>query len=554
MSAPADSIHRDRFFSLSTDLLGVIGVEGHFRQLNPSWEKALGHSTKDLMGRPFQDWLHADDREAVAARLQRLEATGSPGTFQARLVARDGGARRFDFQVSVLREQNLLYLIGRAAAEPRPPSDRLRLRLGSPPEGVVVVGRKGRVALIAEDTERVREALAGPGAAETVEFIVPSGALPAGRPLELSLGPPEAEGRPAAGPAGALVRSCEDAVVTRSREGMITGWNAAAQRLFGYTAEEAVGRPGTILVPPEWSVEERRLFDRAAGGERLPHYETERLRKDGSRVDVSVTSSPILAEEGAVTGVSEIARDISERKQAERQVAARLEELAASNAELQDYAFLIAHDLQEPLHMVSTYLQEVGRRLKDKIDGEESELVAFAQEGAAWMQRLIRDLLDYARIDARGKELVPTDSAAVVDQVLNNLRAAVRESGGEVTRGDLPSVRADGTQLGEVFQNLVGNALKFRGDRPPRVRVEAELRGGEWRFSVNDNGPGIDAQQARRLFRPLARLQDAGQEAPGGMGLAISKKIVERHGGRIWVESSPGRGCTFFFTIPAVDG
>ena len=199
--------------------------------------------------------------------------------------------------------------------------------------------------------------------------------------------------------------------------------------------------------------------------------------------------------------------------------------------------------------MVSSYTQLLAQRYEGQLDAKAKKYIDYAVDGSVRMQRLINDLLTYSRISTRGKSLQPTDAHAVLGEAILNLQAAIEESGALVTNDDLPTVRADTSQLLQVFQNLIANAIKFQGDTPPRIHVSAQDQGGEWLFSVRDNGIGIDREYADRLFVIFQRLHTK-QEYPGtGIGLAVCKRIVERHGGRIWFESELGKGATFFFTI-----
>ena len=225
-------------------------------------------------------------------------------------------------------------------------------------------------------------------------------------------------------------------------------------------------------------------------------------------------------------------------------------ELQRSNADLEQFAYVASHDLQEPLRMVTSYLQLLERRYKANLDQDASDFIAFAVDGAARMQTLIQDLLTYSRVGTRGASFEPTDCQAVLEQVLQNLEVAIAESDAEVSSGSLPSLSADASQLAQLLQNLIGNAIKFRGDNPPRIHVDAEPRSDHWLLSVRDNGIGIDPRFSDRIFQVFQRLHGIGQYPGTGIGLAVCKKIVERHQGAIWVESQENAGATFYFTIP----
>jgi light-regulated signal transduction histidine kinase (bacteriophytochrome) len=225
------------------------------------------------------------------------------------------------------------------------------------------------------------------------------------------------------------------------------------------------------------------------------------------------------------------------------------EELERSNRELELFAYVASHDLQEPLRMVASYCQLLERRYKEALGEDGREFVAYAVDGATRMQALINDLLTYSRIGREDRQLVPTEAAAVFERARVNLHTAIAESGATVTAGPLPVIMAAESELTRVFQNLIGNAIKFRGAHAPEVRVEAEPHGSEALFSVRDNGIGIAPEHAERVFAIFQRLHSREEYAGTGIGLAVCKKIVERHGGRIWLDSSPGEGTTFWFTL-----
>jgi light-regulated signal transduction histidine kinase (bacteriophytochrome) len=240
----------------------------------------------------------------------------------------------------------------------------------------------------------------------------------------------------------------------------------------------------------------------------------------------------------------------AERKRMEVALRKKTEELVRSNEDLQQFAYVSSHDLQEPLRMVTSYVQLLAKRYQGKLDPDADEFIEFAVDGATRMRRLINDLLTYSRVGTRGNELAPIDSEAVFKQSLSNLRVAIEEKGATVTHEPLPTVMADDMQLGQLFQNLVGNAIKFHQEEAPQVYISAHQSNGEWVFSVRDNGIGIDPKFKESIFVIFQRLHGKDKYPGTGIGLAVCKKIVERHGGRIWVESEVGQGATFYFTLP----
>jgi len=240
-----------------------------------------------------------------------------------------------------------------------------------------------------------------------------------------------------------------------------------------------------------------------------------------------------------------------ERKRAQDELANKVEELARSNRDLEQFAYVSSHDLQEPLRMVAAYTQLLADRYRGKLDENADKYIGYAVEGALRMQALIEDLLAFSRVGRNGHEHKETDCNAAIDEALRNLAAAVRESGVIVTRGPLPPLLADHFQLVQLFQNLIGNAIKFRKDRPPMIKISAQRIGDKWQLSIEDNGIGIAADHKEQIFVIFQRLHTREEYSGNGVGLAICKKIVEQHGGRIWVESEPGRGATFQFTLPA---
>ncbi|MGA2034174.1 MAG: PAS domain S-box protein [Thermoguttaceae bacterium] len=490
----------------------------------------------------------------------------------------------------------------------------------------------------------------------------------------------------------AIVESSEDAILSKDLNGVIQTWNAGADRLFGYRAEEVVGQPITLLLPPERIQEEEQILERVLSGQHVEHLETVRLAKDGRRIDVSVTVSPVKCQDGKIIGASKIIRDITEgkraeealareqanlravfdvvnvgmlvigedgavkqvndtlsrwvrkdvlaweggqpgdfvgcvhalaepagcghgpqcascpirntfasvlrtgqpihdveaqailsvdgnevllwlevsadplildgrrhvilamnniteRKRAEQALRQTAEDLARSNKDLEQFAYVASHDLKEPLRMVTGFMSLLQERCQGKLDAKADEYVSFASDAAARMHRLIDDLLAYSRA-GRGAMTERTDIGAVLDRVLSSLTTSIEECGAAITHDPLPMIASNPVELTQVFQNLIANAVKFREERTPEIHVGARRQPGQWLFTVRDNGIGIDRQFADRIFMIFQRLHTREQYPGTGIGLAVCKKIVERHGGRIWMESEPGKGSTFCFTIP----
>ena len=347
----------------------------------------------------------------------------------------------------------------------------------------------------------------------------------------------------------AIVESSDDAILSIDLHGILQTWNAGADRLFGYRAEEVVGRPITLLLPPDRIREEEQILERVRTGRRVEHLETSRVTKDGSRLDVSVTVSPVKDHDGRIIGASKILRDITARKRAEETLRQTAADMARSNKDLEQFAYVASHDLREPLRMVTGFMSLLKDHCQGKLDAKADEYIDFASDGAFRMQGLIDDLLAYSRA-GRGETTEPTDVGAVLDGVVRTLTVSIEESGAVITRDPLPTIASNPMELAQVFQNLIANALTFRGERKPEIHVGAQRQPDGWLLSVRDNGIGIDPQFADRIFLIFQRLHTREHYPGTGIGLAICKKVVERHGGRIWVESQPGVSSTFYFTIP----
>lgn len=346
---------------------------------------------------------------------------------------------------------------------------------------------------------------------------------------------------------------------------------------------EIIGKRATDLIwsayAEKFEAQERQVI---AADAPLLGLEEQLTLPDRSSCWHRVNKAPLHDAKGAVIGVLGTYEDITEQKRAEEKLQRTLEDLAHSNAELERFGYIASHDLQEPLRMVSSFVQLLAERYRGRLDADADDFIGFVVDGAQRMGQLINDLLAYSRVGTRGQPLRPTDTEAALEDALWNLSVAIEETGATVTHDPLPVVLADRTQLLQLFQNLIGNALKFRGSEPPRVHVAAQAiadirsapdivrrpadaaaasiahptshiadRPTGWVFSVADNGIGIAPEYHERIFGVFQRLHSRSEYPGTGIGLAICKRVVERHGGRIWVESQVGRGATFYFTLPA---
>ena len=349
-----------------------------------------------------------------------------------------------------------------------------------------------------------------------------------------------------------LLDAAPDGMVIADDRGVIWFVNAQTERLFGYTREELVGQPIEILVPETYRtahVGHRTHFQARPSARRMgTGMELVARAKDGTHVPVEISLSPVETPHGKFV-VSAI-RDVTERRQVEATLRRQQQELANSNDQLQQFAYVASHDLQEPLRMVSSYLQLLQRRYSGKLDSNADEFIGFAVDGAKRMQALINDLLAYSRVGTRGGDFVSVDLNVTLKRIVKDLEVLIADTGAAVGFADLPTVSGDPSQLTQLFQNLVANGIKFRKPgAAPHVSIEAHRVRGAWEFVVRDDGIGIEPQYFDRIFQIFQRLHTRDEYPGTGIGLAICKRIVDRHGGSIRVESTPGEGSAFVFTL-----
>lgn len=471
-----------------------------------------------------------------------------------------------------------------------------RQLLESAPDAIVGVGFDGRIALVNAQTEKLfgyaREALIG----EPIEKLIPNryrdahGSHRTGYftdprtramgpglslfglrsdgsefPAEISLSSIEtSEGllataavrditdrKKAEAKFQQLLESAPDAIVGIGRDGRIQLVNSQAERLFGYARDELVGELVEKLVPDRY----RGAHPRHRGnyfadprtrpmGAGLDLYG---LRRDGSEFPAEISLSSIETEDGLLATAA--IRDISERRESERELA-HAEELQRSNVELQQYAYVASHDLQEPLRMIVAYTDRLSEHLDGRLDERAQRMAGYVVEGALRMQSLIEGLLEVSRVRPEASQLIEIDCEIVLSRAVANLDAAVADSGAVIRHDPLPTISGDPTQLLQLFQNLIANAIKFRGEAPPAVEVSCQSEDGRWRFSFTDNGIGVDPRDSDQIFGLFQRLHSKDEYPGSGIGLALCKKIVEAHRGRIWVEPAPTCGAVFHFVLP----
>lgn len=365
----------------------------------------------------------------------------------------------------------------------------------------------------------------------------------------------EAQRREAQDRYSGILDIAHEGIISVDEAQLILVFNHGAEIIFGYTSGEVLGKPLDMLMPSRIAdahhrnvanfaastIPTRRMADRT---------EVYGRRKDGNEFPAEASISKL--EEAGRQIFTVILRDITDRKQTEAELLRRTEELERSNRELVQFAHVASHDLQEPLRMVTGYVNLLARRYQGQLDSDADEFIAYAVDGVDRMRDLINDILTYSQLGAPGQSTEATGLEVIVEGVMRILKDSVDEIGATVTWDQLPKLTANPTQMGQLVQNLLSNAIKFKGEESPNIHIGCRQQGGEWLFSVRDNGIGIDPHHYDRIFNLFQRLHGRGQYPGTGVGLAICKRVVELHGGRIWVESQIGKGTTFFFTIPGI--
>ena len=343
----------------------------------------------------------------------------------------------------------------------------------------------------------------------------------------------------------AIIHSSDDAIISKTLDGIISSWNEGARRIFGYTAEEMIGTPILRLIPKDRWEEEPAILERLKRGERVDHFETKRITKDGRILDISLSISPIRDKEGRIIGASKIARNITDQKAA-RELAELNKRLTRSNNELEQFAYIASHDLQEPLRKIHIFSELLEAGLAQELDIPKLKgYLDKIKNASNRMSKLIKDVLEYSRLSRADQSITKVDLNQVIKDVLYEFELAIVEKDAVVDVDVLPVVRGIGPQFHQLFRNLIGNALKF-SHQEPKISIRADGH----HISVKDNGIGFPQEFGDKIFDIFQRLNSQDVYSGSGIGLALCKKIVENHGGAIKAQSEPGKGSTFHIFLP----
>ncbi|HNB24493.1 MAG TPA: PAS domain S-box protein, partial [Candidatus Melainabacteria bacterium] len=350
-----------------------------------------------------------------------------------------------------------------------------------------------------------------------------------------------------------IVEQSNDAIFSIDLESRVMSWNSGAEKIYGYSPEEIVGQSIFMITKEEGPTQEtEEIRTMVMAGTPPKMFETVHKRKDGVEIPVALTISCIRNEQDRITEISVISRDITEKRKSEEALKKFSRDLERSNNELKQFAFAAAHDLQEPLRAMANYSDLLTGRYAAMLDERAVKYINRIAESSERMQALIQDLLHYSRVDTHGKPFAEVDLQEVFLSATKNLRIAIEESGAVVVADKLPKIQADRSQMLLLFQNLIGNAIKYRRQETPQISVHSKLENGMLTLDFKDNGIGMEEEHFERIFVIFQRLHTRDEYPGTGMGLAICKRIVDRHDGAIWVESKPAVGSDFFVRLPTV--
>ncbi|HEX2963098.1 MAG TPA: CHASE domain-containing protein [Ignavibacteriales bacterium] len=529
----------------ANDLVSVRKKEGSFVYTSPSFSKRLGFSPEELLNMRISDLVHPDE---IAKFINRV----NPSPVQFRIHTAKGEWIWMEGTSSIMRMRDEDFILGiaREITERKMAEDALKEEMSRAETLIKVSNTFAELTLdykaVLENAAKIASELIGDAAvvrliSDDNKYLEPAAVYhPDNEAVKLIYevlrSVPQESGK---GLSGRVLATSESLIIQEKE--LQENKNSIRPEYTQYFKKYGVN--GILVVPLKVG---RQLIGtlsliRTRPGKPYTSKDRSFLEELANRVAIAIANSRLHQEK---------VHEIDERRLAEEKLTKTLEELARSNSELENFAYVASHDLQEPLRMISSYTQLIAKRYKGQLDEKADQFIAFTVDGAKRMQQLIHDLLEYSRVATRGKPFAAVDAGEIIRTVLNNLQISIKNNNAVITYGSLPRVVGDDIQLMQLFQNLISNSMKFRSNKVPEITVKAEDRGQEWLFSVHDNGIGIDPQFKERIFIIFQRLHER-EEYPGtGIGLAVCKKIVERHGGRIWVESEPGEGSTFFFTLP----
>jgi PAS domain S-box-containing protein len=348
----------------------------------------------------------------------------------------------------------------------------------------------------------------------------------------------------------AIVESTDVAIVSVDLNNTIVSWNGGAERLLGYPASEVIGKPVNSLPAEEGAIRNQEIHAKILKGESVHQYESWKTKKNGEKILLSANISPVRDCKGKIVGSCAIIKDITEKRMNENEINRLANNLQRSNRELRHFAYIASHDLIEPLRTVSSFVRLLKTDYAEHLDSRALQFIQYAVDGVERMRNLIESLLEYSKVEASPINLCEVDCGQLVELVKNDLKVAIEETNVKIIVGSMPTVKADAVQLSQLFQNLISNAIKFRRSGDSEIQISASQGIDHWLMSISDNGIGIKPDFGERIFQVFQRVHTRAEYPGAGLGLATAKKIVERHGGKIWFESLPGEGTTFFFTIP----
>jgi len=346
-----------------------------------------------------------------------------------------------------------------------------------------------------------------------------------------------------------ILGNIQDAYIRADKNGKIMMANVSAAETYRYNSpEEMIGiKAAKFYKNPDERVE---VLEKLNKYGKIENNEIEAIRKDGTTFIASQNAQFYYDDQGEIQGIETLVRDITEKKQAEIEINKGLKKLEQSNKELEQFAYITSHDLREPLRMITSFLQLLKRRYKDKLDQDANEFIDFAVEGAKRLDTMTNDLLQYSQLNSQKRKISPVNFENVLNETLINLKVPIEENKAVITHDPLPTIYGDEKLKMQLFQNIIGNALKYRDKSTPHIHISAKKEKNQYLFSISDNGIGMSKDHLNRIFTIFQRLHTRTEYEGTGIGLAISKKIVEQQGGQIWVESEVGKGTTFYFTIP----